>query len=114
MSLCNDADQRLGSKPGAQDIKNHRFFYDLDWEHIRDRRAPNPVHVKSIDDTSNFDEFPAEDLAWSKLPEKSEMTNGKDWVFLNYTFKRFQGLTKRGVKSVLGQGSIETPSLQDA
>lgn len=30
----------------------------MDWEHIRERPAAIPVEVKSIDDTSNFDDFP--------------------------------------------------------
>lgn len=33
------------------------------------------------------------------IPEKSEVSN-KDWVFLNYTFKRFEGLTQRGTRSL--------------
>ncbi len=26
----------------------------------------------------------------------SELDTTKDWVFINYTFKRFEGLTQRG------------------
>ena len=29
----------------------------------------------------------------------------KDWVFINYTFKRFEGLTQRGPPSVVPSGS---------
>ena len=32
----------------------------------RDRPAAIPVEVKSIDDTSNFDDFPDIDLKWRK------------------------------------------------
>lgn len=39
----------------------------VDWEHIRDRPAPYLPVIKSIDDTSNFDEFPNEDLDLGKL-----------------------------------------------
>lgn len=38
----------------------------VDWEHIRDRPAPYLPVIKSIDDTSNFDEFPNEDLDLGK------------------------------------------------
>ena len=70
----------------------------VDWEHIRERPAAIPVEVKSIDDTSNFDEFPDVDL---KLPSAASVAPApgpqcKDWVFINYTFKRFEGLTQRG------------------
>jgi len=108
LGLCTDADHRLGSRPGIEDLQGHGFFRGLDWGHIREGRAPIPVQVRSIDDTSNFDEFPPADLTWSKLPEKSEMTEGRDWVFLNYTFKRFEGLMRKGMKSLIGQESLES------
>ena len=65
------------------------------------RPAAIPVEVKSIDDTSNFDDFPDVDL---KIPAGSvtgpgynaSTASNKDWVFINYTFKRFEGLTQRG------------------
>lgn len=34
----------------------------MDWEHIRDRPAAIPVQIKSLTDTSNFDEFPDSDI----------------------------------------------------
>ena len=40
----------------------HPFLRGVDWEHIRDRPAPYLPTIKSIDDTSNFDEFPNEEL----------------------------------------------------
>jgi len=96
-SFCTDANNRIGRQSDIEEIKNHPFFRGVDWEHIRDRPAAIPVEVKGIDDTSNFDDFPDVDLSWNAIPEKTEATN-KDWVFLNYTFKRFEGLTQRGFK----------------
>ena len=64
---------------------------------MRDRPAAIPVEVKSIDDTSNFDEFPDVDLKIVPPPPPcSAAPSTKDWVFINYTFKRFEGLTQRG------------------
>lgn len=37
---------------------------------LRDRPAAIPIHVKAIDDTSNFDEFPESDLDSSKFLSK--------------------------------------------
>ena len=37
---------------------------------FRDRPAAIPVEIKSIDDTSNFDEFPDVDLKWRKCGDK--------------------------------------------
>lgn len=97
MKFCCDAEKRVR---GLDDIKAMDFFNRqgaVDWEHIRERPAAISVEVKSIDDTSNFDDFPDVDL---KIPSASTITNSgpssKDWVFINYTFKRFEGLTQRG------------------
>ncbi|XP_045103250.1 serine/threonine-protein kinase tricornered-like isoform X8 [Portunus trituberculatus] len=104
LRLCCEADRRAGSHQGIEDLKCMKFFQQVDWEHTRERPSAINVEVKSIDDTSNFDEFPEVDI---KLPASSvaavsppvrEGEAGyKDWVFINYTYKRFEGLTQRGV-----------------
>merc|ERR1719510_2709313 len=101
--FCSDQDQRVKN---LDDIKALSFYRQgVDWEHIRERPAAIPIEVKSIDDTSNFDEFPDVDL---KIPTVCNNVNNngppgsggpnsnnyKDWVFINYTFKRFEGLTQ--------------------
>lgn len=128
-----------GSQRGIEELKLAPFFRGVDWEHIRERPAAIPVEVRSIDDTSNFDEFPDVKLeirkckythryphnllrsfespfnvslvleekdmrlnvpyrllaASAPMPQDGEVIY-KDWVFINYTFKRFEGLTQRG------------------
>ena len=82
----------------------------------RDRPAAFPVNVTSIDDTKNFDEFPEVELNFSKFSNSSillgklkkknwgklwiaiissekpskggDEVGYKDWMFMNYTFKR--------------------------
>lgn len=119
VKFCCDADRRLGSQKGIEDVKSIPFFRGVDWEHTRERPAAIPVEVKSIDDTSNFDDFPDVSLEIRKYPLLSpnvysrllQMINFlfnsllataptnqdgevlKDWVFINYTFKRFENLT---------------------
>jgi hypothetical protein len=56
--FCCEADRRLGSQKGIEEVKSVSFFRGVDWEHIRERPAAIPVEVRSIDDTSNFDDFP--------------------------------------------------------
>jgi len=58
MRFCCEADRRLGSGRGAEELKLAPFFRGVDWEHIRERPAAIAVEVRSIDDTSNFDDFP--------------------------------------------------------
>ncbi|KRY58485.1 Serine/threonine-protein kinase 38, partial [Trichinella britovi] len=99
--FCCDVEHRLGNSEALEEIKRDPFFVNFDWDHIRDRPAPIRVNVNSIDDTSNFDEFPNVDL---QLPNPSPVVKQNragldfdaDLVFMNYTFKRFEGLTQRG------------------
>ena len=91
-----------------------------------------PVDIRSIDDTSNFDEFPDIDLSLPVVdPANSGAPGGgvggglcdldaafdpsgryKDWVFLNYTFKRFDGLTQRGVPRPLASQALQLQQQQ--
>jgi serine/threonine kinase 38 len=95
LKFCCEAERRIGSCSGVGDIKQHAFFKGMDWEHVRERPAAIPVEVRSIDDTSNFDDFPDVDLQIPAAPVQEGETGYKDWVFINYTFKRFEGLTQR-------------------
>ena len=56
--FCCEAEWRLGSQRGMDELKLAPFFRGVDWDHIRERPAAIPVEVRSIDDTSNFDDFP--------------------------------------------------------
>ncbi|XP_059491134.1 serine/threonine-protein kinase tricornered isoform X1 [Neocloeon triangulifer] len=97
LRFCCEAERRLGSVRGAEELKSAPFFRGVDWEHIRERPAAIAVEVRSIDDTSNFDDFPDVKLEIPAAPTIPEgEANYKDWVFINYTFKRFEGLTQRG------------------
>jgi len=88
--FCDDRDGRVQSK---EEIMALDWFKAVDWEHIRERPAAIPVQVRSIDDTSNFDEFP--DVPVQIAAPSSESGQAyKDWVFINYTFKRFEGLAQ--------------------
>jgi len=94
--FCCETEKRVQN---LDDIKSLVFLQGVDWDHIRERPATIPVEVKSIDDTSNFDDFPDVDLKISteaQPPPCGKNENYKDWVFINYTFKRFEGLTQRG------------------
>lgn len=59
-----------GAQRGIEELKLAPFFRGVDWEHIRERPAAIPVEVRSIDDTSNFDEFPDVKLEIRKYAER--------------------------------------------
>jgi protein-serine/threonine kinase len=89
-------------------IKNHHFFYGVDWDTIRDIDAPFVPHLQSITDTSYF---PTDEL--DQVPEsateldsnastknlaflgfvnfQNDVVEFVDTIFLDcsYTFKRF-------------------------
>ncbi|XP_044534997.1 serine/threonine-protein kinase 38-like [Gracilinanus agilis] len=106
LRFCIDSENRIGNS-GIEEIKDHPFFEGVDWGHIRERPAAIPIEIKSIDDTSNFDEFPESDIL-QPVPNTTEPDyKSKDWVFLNYTYKRFEGLTQRGsIPSYMKAGKL--------
>merc|ERR1711910_316883 len=72
LRFCDDMKTRVTSLP---DIQSLGWFQGVDWLHIRERPAAIGVDLK--------------------IPVTANTTTGlpyKDWVFLNYTFKRFEGL----------------------
>lgn len=107
--LCG-AEQRLGLY-GADEIKAHPFFRGVDWENIRQQRAPFIPELKSIIDTSYFP--PELDHSGSTLAESPSSNSAgmdeepgastmvsilrkKDLAFVGYSFRRFESLSKTG------------------
>ncbi|KAF8914633.1 kinase-like domain-containing protein [Mucidula mucida] len=81
--LIISADRRLT----FEQIRQHPFFFGVDWDTIRTIDAPFIPHLRSITDTSYFptDEI---DQAPEEAPSDSSAAS-KDLAFLGYTFKRF-------------------------
>lgn len=50
LRLITSADRRMN----IEQIKNHHFFYGVDWNTIRQIDAPFVPHLKSMTDTSYF------------------------------------------------------------
>jgi serine/threonine kinase 38 len=93
LRFCDEMDKRVA---GLGDIQAIPWFSTIDWEHIRERPAAINVPVSTIDDTSNFDEFPDVDLKIPVAPSCTATSQPyKDWIFVNYTFKRFEGLSQK-------------------
>lgn len=102
-AFCSEAKVRMGLN-SLEEIKAHPFMRGVEWDTIRDKDAPINPNVKSIDDTSNFDEFPE-----TPLPVSTEETDqSKDWVWTGYTFKRLDaGVTTHNTKSKRYPGAEE-------
>lgn len=59
-----DVSKRYGNlKNGAGDVKNHRWFTNINWQMILDKKMPSPYKplVRSANDTSNFPSYPDSD-----------------------------------------------------
>ncbi|GMI27709.1 hypothetical protein TrCOL_g7028 [Triparma columacea] len=59
--LLADLTKRYGClKAGAEDIKKHKWFSDLNWQHLVEKKLPAPIlpNVSGASDTSNFDPYP--------------------------------------------------------
>eukprot|EP00735_Rhodelphis_limneticus_P014221 TRINITY_DN8220_c0_g1::TRINITY_DN8220_c0_g1_i1::g.10194::m.10194 TRINITY_DN8220_c0_g1::TRINITY_DN8220_c0_g1_i1::g.10194 ORF type:complete len:362 (-),score=46.25,sp/P51817/PRKX_HUMAN/57.70/3e-142,Pkinase/PF00069.20/6.2e-68,Pkinase_Tyr/PF07714.12/7.7e-37,Kinase-like/PF14531.1/7.2e-08,Seadorna_VP7/PF07387.6/0.1 TRINITY_DN8220_c0_g1_i1:853-1938(-) len=62
--LTADRSKRIGNlKNGADDIIKHKWFRNFDWEALKRRTLTPPIKpfVQSVDDTSNFDQYPESD-----------------------------------------------------
>jgi len=62
--LTADLGKRYGNlKNGVDDIKQHKWFKDLNWEDLVEKKiaAPFKPSVKGDADTSNFDDYPDSD-----------------------------------------------------
>ncbi|XP_042225306.1 cAMP-dependent protein kinase catalytic subunit 3-like isoform X2 [Homarus americanus] len=59
--LTQDRTKRLGNmKNGADDVKRHRFFKNIDWEDVYQKKLKPPIvpKVNYEGDTRNFDDYP--------------------------------------------------------
>lgn len=109
-SLICDSAKRLGSEQrgGAPTLKAHTFFRGVDFPSLRQTKAPFIPELKSITDTSYF---PTDEIAHldanvggkggtvggmeGTVGETGTFAQKKDLAFVGYTFKRFEGLTRK-------------------
>ena len=81
--MINSSNNRLG-KNGAEEIKNHPFFNGVDWDNIRNTKAPFIPILKNEYDTSYFETFEIKEPFYPKTNNKYKR---KDIEYLGYTFR---------------------------
>ena len=82
--MINNSNERLG-KNGVEEIKAHPFFKNVDWENIRNTKAPFIPELENDYDTKYFEEkFKYEEEFY---PPKKKFKKRKDIEFLGYTYK---------------------------
>ncbi|EFA81817.1 cAMP-dependent protein kinase [Heterostelium album PN500] len=63
--LTADRTRRLGAlKDGAQDVKNHKWFADIDWNKLYNRKINGPFipQIQHQGDSSNFEKYDEEPM----------------------------------------------------
>ncbi|EGG14081.1 putative protein serine/threonine kinase [Cavenderia fasciculata] len=79
-------------------IKQHPFFKGINWDKIKDQKAPFIPELKGPTDTSHFDEYEPDEEIASKLPKSKprlgKLVKEKDLAFIGYTYKGFDIVDK--------------------
>ena len=83
MKLINNSNERLGLK-GAEEIKRHPFFKGIDWENLRNTKAPFIPKLKNDYDTSYFENYKIKEPFY---PPQKKRTKRKDIEYMGYTYK---------------------------
>ncbi|KAG2548497.1 serine/threonine-protein kinase tricornered-like [Panicum virgatum] len=89
--LCN-VDQRLGTK-GAEEIKEHSWFSELQWDKLYETEAAYLPQVTDELDTQNFEKFEESSDSVQCLAKAGpwrKMLSSKDLNFVGYTYKNFE------------------------
>ncbi|KAK9459605.1 kinase-like domain-containing protein [Lipomyces oligophaga] len=104
--LNRDPNKRLGAN-GAEEIKNHKFFAEIDWKKLLGKKYPPPFKpsVASATDTSNFDteftnEVPTDSVVNDYLSESIQRQFG------GWTYSDNRLATTVGTSAGPGPGSV--------
>ena len=82
--MINNSSDRLG-KNGAEEIKKHPFFKDVDWDNIRNTKAPFIPKLKNDYDTKYFEKF---DEIEPFYPKNKNKYKRKDVEYVGYDFNK--------------------------
>ncbi|XP_066959087.1 cAMP-dependent protein kinase catalytic subunit PRKX-like [Macrobrachium rosenbergii] len=80
--LTPDRTKRLGNmKNGAEDVKKHRFFKNVDWDEVYQRKMKAPLvpKVSYEGDTRNFDDYPENDWRSSEGVSQAQLALFRDF-----------------------------------
>jgi len=82
--LINNSNERLGIG-GADEIKKHPFFKGVNWDNIRNTKAPFIPKLKNDYDTAYFETIEAKEPFYPPINYKKPKR--KDIEFMGYTYK---------------------------
>ncbi|KAI9009529.1 kinase-like domain-containing protein [Gaertneriomyces semiglobifer] len=108
--LNRDPLKRLGAN-GADEIKRHAFFADLNWARLLARKYPPPFrpNVTSATDTSNFDEeFTSEVPQDSLVDASSHLSETVQQQFAGFSYQAHEAIA--GSVTGVNGGSLIAPN----
>ena len=82
--LISNKNKRLG-KNGAEEIKQHPFFGDINWDNIRNMKAPFIPYLENEYDTKYFQHFEEIEPFYPKIDINNHKR--KEIEYLGYTYK---------------------------
>ena len=87
--LINAPEKRLG-RNGADEIKQHPYFKNVDWKHIKETMIPPFIpQLKGPFDTKYFDEYEETEPFYPlNTNEKGNKYQKKDMCFVDFTYNR--------------------------
>ena len=83
MKLINNSNERLGLRD-SEEIKSHPFFKGIDWDNIRNTKAPFIPKLKSDYNNKYFETYKIEEPFY---PPKKNWPKRKDVEYMGYTYK---------------------------
>ncbi|KAJ3033088.1 hypothetical protein HDV00_006732 [Rhizophlyctis rosea] len=107
--LNRDANARLGAN-GADEIKRHPFFADINWGRLMARKYSPPFrpNVSSATDTSNFDEEFTSEMPTDSISDSSALSESIQQQFVGFTYQPTEAIAGSLIQG--GGGSLIAPS----
>ena len=88
--LITDPEKRLG-RNGAEEIKNHPYFKNIDWAHVKETLVPPFIpELKTPYDATYFDEYEETEPFYplNNNNSKNSKYQKKDMCFVDFTYNR--------------------------
>ena len=111
--LISNKNNRLG-KNGAEEIKKHPFFSDINWDNVRNMKAPFIPYLENEYDNKYFHTFKEVEPFYPKIEISHKR---KDIEYLGYTYKEGNDNINQNVifenikKSLLGKNKSQQDKL---
>jgi serine/threonine kinase 38 len=109
-------------RKGYDDIVKHPWFKRMDFEAVRQQKAPWVPEINNDEDTTNFDDFEDDNADFffgDDYPDNIDETAKplKDWddkhlAFVGWTYKRFEPKARPSAASVFSQSTDKDDSVE--